>query len=182
MLREDFWQPWQVLEGIANDKEKKAPWGIRGGRSMQSVPLVKWTEEGHGLSCTSYWLLWDVLVLRMRFPGVLLRSGEGRMQDTRVFHPRDQLSLSSAPPGGLQPRFRAWCFVLHSLATQRSESSSAALQTFCSGLCYKFFWWIQTCVCVYVFLHMKNGWEWTKPSCIDLQFPWSEGCWQALSQ
>lgn len=111
-------------------RRKNAPWKVKWGRSMWPVPLEKWAEAGHGLSCVSYWLPWDVSGLGITFSGVPPRPGErGRrrtvrwgMQNTCVYLPQGLavLSLSSAPLRGLQAGLHACYFTLHSLASQGS--------------------------------------------------------------
>lgn len=165
-------------------RRKNAPWEVRGGRSVWPSALGK-MHWGRGWALLHMLLTaWGVVVLGITPSGVPLRWGRRRtvprgMQNMLVYLPQGLavLSLSTAPLRGLQPSFSACYFILHSLASQ-----GGAVQQ-CDSQIFFVLGYATSSVCEYGLMYAcvfscawKSDWARTKPSCIDVQFPWSDGC------
>lgn len=137
VLREDFWQSWQVLEDVADEKEEKCSLGSQRREERMASALGK-MHWGRGWALLRMLLTaWGVVVVGITPSGVPLRWGRRQtvprgMQNMRVYLPQGLavLSLSSAPLRGLQPGFSACYFILHSRASQGGAVQQCDLQIF----------------------------------------------------
>lgn len=137
VLREDFWQSWQVLEDVADDKGEKCSLGSQRREERMASALGK-MHWGRGWALLHILLTaWGVVVLGITPSGVPLRWGRRRtvprgMQNMLVYLPQGLavLSLSTAPLRGLQPSFSACYFILHSLASQGGAVQQCDSQIF----------------------------------------------------